>query len=74
MEATRREAMDESMLDLRGGTRFAVTSPLGLLASKNESIRLSASRAVLEFAQRGLEAEELAARIETAIATVAGGS
>ena len=71
VEALRRETFDESMTDLRGGARFAVASLLGLLASKSESIRLQASRTVLELAQRGVETEELTdrlARIESAIA------
>ncbi len=70
VDTARREASDEALTDLRAGIRFAVTSLLGLVASKNEAVRLSACRTVLELAQRGVEAEELAgrlARIEAAL-------
>ena len=62
--AARREMHDEARGDLRNGVRYAVTSLLGLLASKNETVRLQACRTVLELAQRSVEVDELGARLE----------
>ena len=63
-DAARKEARDEAHGDLRHGVRYAVTSLLGLLASKNETVRLQACRTVLELSQRSVEVDELGERLE----------
>ena len=63
-DAARKEAREEAHGDLRHGVRYAVTSLLGLLASKNENVRLQACRTVLELSQRSVEVDELGERLE----------
>ena len=58
-----REGLRESIGDLEGGSRYAVSSLLGLLTSKDERVRLAAARDTLTLALRGAELLDLETRI-----------
>ena len=58
-----RESLRESLGDLHGGTRYAVTGLLGVMTSKNENVKLQACRDVLSFAMRGAELLDLEDRM-----------
>lgn len=65
-----REVFTEAIADVKSGSRFAVTGLLGLMASKNEHIRLQACREVLALGLKSAELGDLAdrlARLEQAL-------
>lgn len=65
-----RVLVQEALNDLKGAVRYAVTGLMGLMASKNEHIRLQACRDVLGNAIRAIEVGELAERLEALEAVV----
>lgn len=58
-----RDGFSEAIGDLKGGARYAVTGLLGLMASKNEHIRLQACKEVLGQGLKAMEVGELEERM-----------